>query len=240
MLRPNQPRAKIARLILRLLMLNTLGMALLSLIGPLQPDWQNPNSSFTSGITNTIFLLYGLSGFGYYALLIGSVVAFLLWLHRAYYNLHQLPARQPRYAVGWVVGAWFVPVFNLVRPYRIVREVWQRTQQAATGHVAAPATVLPWWWAALLLQAVVGRVAGASGSAFSNHPVAQDVPLATVLDASTQLLAFALTRYVIGCCAQFEARLASRQLLDQLGQPAHQAAPASQPASPYWPDEEEY
>lgn len=225
MLRDNQLRAKIARLLFVLLGFFAGTMVLFSLIGPLLPDWMVVDRNLESGGTTAIYLLYGLAGLGYFLLLPASGVAFLLWLHHAYANLRHFSLVRPRYTVGWAVGMWFVPFVNLVRPYSIMRELWLGYQQAAYGRIIASAAVVGWWWAAVLGQLVVAWVSSWFGSAFHNQPTAQDVPAATLLDASARLFAISLTWYVIGRYAWFEEQIISRQLVNQLGLPAPEASP---------------
>jgi hypothetical protein len=56
-----------------------------------------------------------------------TVVAFLIWMHRSYSNLEPLGIRNPEYSPTWAVGCWFVPFMNLVRPYNMIKEIWDRS-----------------------------------------------------------------------------------------------------------------
>ena len=85
---------------------------------------------------------------------IGCIVAFCFWIHRAYRNLRALgnPQTSLEHSPGWAVGFFFIPFANLVMPYRVVKEIWVksdprvRTQQ---DYLYAPpvstALVLAWW-----------------------------------------------------------------------------------------------
>jgi hypothetical protein len=81
---------------------------------------------------------------------VGTVVAFLMWLHRAYSNLRPLGAKWLQYTPGWAVGYFFIPFLNLVRPYQAVREVWRWSQSGTieelsfTSDTGAP--LVGWWW----------------------------------------------------------------------------------------------
>ncbi len=85
-----------------------------------------------------------------------TVVVFLMWIHRAYKNLPALRGRLPKYSPGWAVGSWFVPFLNLVRPYQIVREIWENA-------VGPEAGLVRWWWGLFLLSGFVGSVVAQSG-----------------------------------------------------------------------------
>jgi hypothetical protein len=182
--------------------------------------------------------MYGLTGLGYFMLLPIFGMAFLLWLHRAYANLPYLARIRPRYTTAWAVGAWFVPLVNLVMPYNIMREIWCHYQRAAFGRIIAPVALLGWWWASVLGSLVVAIVASSQGSAFNNQPLMRDAPIATLVDAGARLLAMALTWYVVGRCTWFEEQLVFRRLLDQLGQAVPEGNPNLDIEQPnYWQPE---
>ena len=78
---------------------------------------------------------------------------FLLWFTRAYGALSAIGAAR-RHRASWALGAWFIPLVNLVAPVRVAREIWRGTR--ADRGVAVPSA----WW--LLL--VAGVTAGLTGS----------------------------------------------------------------------------
>jgi len=57
-----------------------------------------------------------------------SAITFIQWFRRAYYNLH-LRAELLSYTEGWAAGSWFVPIVNLIRPYRIMTELYEETNE---------------------------------------------------------------------------------------------------------------
>jgi hypothetical protein len=219
MLRNNQQRARMARLIFLLLMLNTGSLLVLSLLAQLQPDWASDVANISYKLLAAIYYLYAFLSFSYILLVIASYTTLIMWLRRAYYNLHQLPNIHPEFSDGWAAGAWFVPFVNFWRPYTIMREVWQATQRAALGRIVEPATLLGWWWAAYLLKLVIARITWHMGSSFSSDTITQEDMLATTLEAGTQFIAAGFAWYVIGRMATFEEELTVRQQIDQLGQP---------------------
>ena len=219
MLRNNQGRARNARLVFLLLMLLSGALVVLSLVVQRLPDW-DAEADNMSAATALFSFAYGLTMIGYFACVLGSYVFLIMWLRRAYYNLHQLPGIRPEFSEGWAAGAWFVPFLNLIRPYTIMREVWQDTQRAAWGRLVAPSTILGWWWAAFISKIIISRFTAKMGS--SGNDITQDDLLAFMLDAGAQLVAAGLTWYVIGRVAGFEEELAVRQQVGQLGQPISQ------------------
>ena len=57
-----------------------------------------------------------------------SVVFFIMWFRRAYYNLH-LRVKNLSCTEGWAAGAWFVPILNLFRPVIIMSELYRETKK---------------------------------------------------------------------------------------------------------------
>ena len=99
-------------------------------------------------------------------LFIATVVAFLMWLHRAYRNLQALGAAGLDTTPGWAVGYFFIPIVNLFKPYQVVKEVWRESAPGAeTGasfggdysRSGTPALV-GWWWAFWIIANIAGRV----------------------------------------------------------------------------------
>jgi hypothetical protein len=80
---------------------------------------------------------------------ITSVITYIRWFRRAYYNLHSV-TNYLTYTEGWAAGSWFVPIINLFWPYRIMKEMYERTQQLLNekGHDIYPQLdYIGWWWA---------------------------------------------------------------------------------------------
>lgn len=95
---------------------------------------------------------------------IAVAVAFLCWIHRAYRNLPALGAEGLRYSPRWAVGAFLVPLLNLVHPYQVVRELWRESHlDSAAARSAVPLGLIRWWWilfvASVMADPVIGRLA---------------------------------------------------------------------------------
>jgi hypothetical protein len=95
-----------------------------------------------------------------------SAVAFLVWIHRAYRNLTALgnPERHLEYSPGWAVGSYFIPFANLVWPYKVMRELWTksdpkvRTADDLTWYSSGAPPLVTIWWLAWIAAGVVGRL----------------------------------------------------------------------------------
>lgn len=74
-----------------------------------------------------------------------AFIVFLIWLHRAFVNLQLVGYIRTRYSPAWAV-AWFViPLANFVKPYFVLKELWQKTiwnEEESRGSSSFP----KWLW----------------------------------------------------------------------------------------------
>lgn len=83
-----------------------------------------------------------------------TIVFFLMWLYRSYDNVRKFnPWNRTTYSPGFAVGSFFIPFMNLVVPYRIVKEIWQKSGLPEEVQLAEPSPpgVFPAWWLFWLL-----------------------------------------------------------------------------------------
>ncbi len=90
-----------------------------------------------------------------------SAVTFIQWFRRAYYNLH-LKVNFLNYTEGWAAGCWFVPFINLYRPYQIMKELYEETDELLSKkgisvNQTFSTTLLGWWWAFWIINNFVGQ-----------------------------------------------------------------------------------
>ena len=87
-------------------------------------------------------------------ILIPTAVLWCVWQFRAQSNLHAMGVGSLRFTPGWAVGWWFIPLANIVMPYRAMRELWQASEPGAGAvdwKMVRPSPLLGVWWAAWLL-----------------------------------------------------------------------------------------
>ena len=75
-----------------------------------------------------------------------ATILFIAWLARAVDNAPALGAGIPRWTPRWAVAFWFIPVINLVAPYRVVADLHRRM---ATPTFPRSARLPVLWWLAL-------------------------------------------------------------------------------------------
>lgn len=79
-----------------------------------------------------------------------AIASFCFWVYRANGDARVLGASGMFFSPGWAVAVGFIPVVNLIGPYRAVKEIYQAsssTADAAWRREPVP-VVLPMWWGA--------------------------------------------------------------------------------------------
>ena len=130
--------------------------------GPINPNTEEfvGVSAFRSLTILVYFLPY---------LLVG--ILFLRWFYVAYSNLAQLGMHEPRYSNGWTVFGFIIPFLNFVRPYQVMRELWDQLDLAARNNFATlnlpkmQSRNVNRWWTLYLSMLIPGSV----GDQFANR-----------------------------------------------------------------------
>jgi hypothetical protein len=114
---------------------------------------------------NFNWILGLLLGTGEFLAFLGSAIAFLMWHHRVYRNLPALGAADLDFSPGWVVAHWFIPVFNLFRPYQSMAEVWRESDPARIHaelqhtRIRTGTALVGWWWALFIIMKLADQAA---------------------------------------------------------------------------------
>ncbi len=124
----------------------------------------------TTEIAEQSDMIVALCALAYLAALVACAVVFIMWFRRAYANLHRIEAGNSilSYSEGWAAGAWFVPFINLVRPFTIMKEIWNETQSNIPGKIEREGlretSLIGWWWAAWITFNIVSNITDKIGS----------------------------------------------------------------------------
>ena len=79
-----------------------------------------------------------------------TAATFMVWLYQARQALDRRGETGMRWATGWTIGGWFIPLANLVIPARVVAEVYARSAPGAVRGWQTPRLVVAWWFVFLL------------------------------------------------------------------------------------------
>lgn len=89
-------------------------------------------------------------------------IFFILWFRRAYFNLHQV-VKNLEYSEGWAAGAWFVPIVNFFKPYKIMRELYVETENyiyriKSDYKMKLNVTFVGIWWFLWIVSTILDRI----------------------------------------------------------------------------------
>ncbi|AWW30593.1 DUF4328 domain-containing protein [Echinicola strongylocentroti] len=185
-LRPNQKRAKLAQLFIYIIIVFH---AVSIISGYMQ--YELLSNAAESGITDQEAELNDLRETVIAVLIVVtyvvSVIVFLNWFRRAYFNLHLLMSERLEFSEGWAVGAWFVPLINLYRPYRIMMELFDETESYLRRKKVkfdAPYQegLVISWWITWILGGLIGRI---SWRVYANADTIDEFVEMTIIDMIT-------------------------------------------------------
>jgi Domain of unknown function (DUF4328) len=128
--------------------------------------------------------------------LLATAVTFLTWFYRAHSNLRALGAARLAYTPRWAVGGFFVPFLNLVRPFQVMRELWNVTMEPrsdmrakadSSEEVQSPSSSLVnWWWGCFLVSGILGNMV--MRLSFKQEPSVTDLMTATWLGVTSAVI----------------------------------------------------
>lgn len=159
--RPNLQRGKVAYIMVGL-------VTLFEIIALFSEYFQysmlkavNGGQQITEEMANRNDLRQQVIGILYLVVFIISVVTFLQWFRRGYFNLIQRTSRTT-FTENWSVGCWFVPVISLYRPYQIMKEMWVSTtnlnkEADSSFYESSIGNLISWWWGLWVLLSYVGN-----------------------------------------------------------------------------------
>lgn len=136
-----------------------------------------------------------------------TAVAFIMWMRRAYFNLHIYNPEYARFSEGWAAGGWFVPFLNWVRPIQIMNDIWDGLQNKIGNTNTISRGIIPVWWMFWVLMTILSRV---SSSIFDRIETIEDLYLASYVGFAydiSVLLASITAILVIRKVSQAESKL---------------------------------
>ena len=142
------------------------------------------------------------------ALLSASLVILtllIIWMWRVAKNAERLGRTDPRWAPGWTIGGWFVPVANLAIPASVMIDLWKSSdpavQPADPAWRKSPRSpfIIAWWvaWLAASLLRLAVRPGDQNSLQYANQLKSSDTAdlIAMVL---TMIAGFLLIHVVRG------------------------------------------
>lgn len=142
----------------------------------LQDDLVSGSSNETSKSLSGLDSLTIPLGFLHDVLFLATAVVFVIWFHRVRCNGEVFRPDGFTQSAGWAIGGWFVPIANLLFPYRTARETWDASAQNAPDGSYRPVsgTVVVAWWLALVASWVLFWASASKYWAAETHEALRD------------------------------------------------------------------
>lgn len=97
-------------------------------------------------------------GFAQLVVLLATTVVFGRWIVHAHKNVRAMGAEGLTVSPGWALGYFFVPIVNLWKPYRAMRELWGASHSPSSWGPAEAGTIVQLWWVCWLGGNMIGQV----------------------------------------------------------------------------------
>ena len=93
-----------------------------------------------------------------------GLASFIAWFYAAHKNLERAGMEDLDHTSKWAVWGFFVPILNLIRPYKVMKEVW-RGSLFLTGEAEEEdwkeikeGGIVEGWWTMFVLSVIAGRI----------------------------------------------------------------------------------
>jgi hypothetical protein len=143
---------------LKLLLWLGAGMAVVSMSSSIMQAALLNHDSFTASEGEANDLRERIIGLAQLALYVFTAIIFGRWIVRANRNVRALGAENLSITPGWAVGYFFIPIFNLWRPYHAMKDLWRASHNPTGWAEVAVGSVLAGWWTLWLVSNFLGQM----------------------------------------------------------------------------------
>jgi hypothetical protein len=153
-----------------------------------------------------------LVGLAYLVVFLITGVTFLRWIHRANLNARGFGAEDMRFTPGWAVSHYFIPIVCLFRPYQVMKEIWQVSQNPRDWQSQAGSPLLVSWWALWLLWGFVSQASYRLWTSAETIPQYQTSSLLSMLSSVIGVaLCIVAVKLVMGIARNQQALVEERE-----------------------------
>jgi hypothetical protein len=104
----------------------------------------------------TIMLLQGTGIVSLIAFIV-SALLIMQWIYRANSNVRVLGAQNLSYTPAWSIAYYFIPIFNLWKPYQAMKQIWMASKNPLDWRSVKASSILPIWWALWLVSNLLNQ-----------------------------------------------------------------------------------
>jgi hypothetical protein len=137
-----------------------------------------------------------------------SGITFIRWFWRSYENV-KLFSGETRFGPGWACGAWFTPFICLWRPYQIMKDIFQRTNELLNKFEIKQELkmgVMRGWWFLWIISAVLSQIIFRNND--TSLPGLKNITVISMIDHILEILLALLTIHLIKKHSESESKIA--------------------------------
>ena len=86
-----------------------------------------------------------------YIFVVSYLILLSTWFYIKYINAHTVSHLQLTYKPIWALFAFFIPIFNLVAPYKIMNELWTVRDKDMANDQRGKNIIKTWWILSILI-----------------------------------------------------------------------------------------
>lgn len=154
LLRPNDQRARLAIILFIVIIILDIASFLADYVEYTFMAKIDDGITISDEKYELLEIVQGIFGLAYILIMILVIIMFLRWFRRAYYNLGKLTSTES--TEGWAAGAWFIPFYNLYKPQRIMRELYDKTNRILKlndpQYQRIETSLIGFWWALWIIS----------------------------------------------------------------------------------------
>lgn len=166
-------------------------------------------------------------------------VLYMIWSHRARTNIEAWQGPRPQLSKGWAIGAWFIPLANLVMPSLVAKDTWKGSDPHVGGRPAGQGLLWSWWgtFVGSWVLFVVGTGTRDSADDVTDHEVTLDEYLSSAKTADSLSGVASLLRIAAAILAIVVVQRITTMQAQRMGQGPMGYAPGApmMPAGPGMP-----
>lgn len=142
---------------------------------------------------------------------VGGGIAFLAWQYRALANVPALGTKHGEFTPGWALFCWFIPIMNLWKPFKAMKELWQKSDSDFHEDTFVPkdggesSGIVDFWWGAFITSSVIGYFSNAF-SATEHEEWRRFVPVVFMVSSLAYMLALYLIISIVNHISKEQER----------------------------------
>jgi hypothetical protein len=147
-------------------------------------------------------------------LLFVTATAFVTWMSRAHRNLYAFGVPSP-YSPAQVGWAFFIPFVNLVRPFTIVKLIWQGSVPVDERLLGRSTQIMSVWWGTWIVSGLFERVGNSMAKSGNDIPNLKSATVVGMISAVVRLVAAAMAIRVVDGLTRRQDSCASGQVAQE-------------------------